>query len=93
MDYLISKILTEEIEKSGKASRVYGLERNIGEVEFNRIKNGKRIASAKKLSTLLDLELLREPILTDLESRLADLDTETLVEVYNLIYNRIGFGK
>lgn len=94
MKYLIGELLREEVLRQGKPFRVYALERNCGDTEFAAIRAGNRAVSSKKLKTLLDdTDKIKEPVLNEIRSLLDTLDTDTLVEVYNVIYNRIALGK
>lgn len=93
MNYLIGELLIEEVKKSGKPFRVYALERDMGECEFNQIKNGLRTASGKKLKALIDLDLLREPLTDEIKTLINDLDNELVIDIYNLIYTKLELNK
>ena len=93
MNYLIGEMLTNQVIQSGKPFRIYALERDMGESEFNLIKNGKRTASGKKLNTLIDLELLKEPLINEIKELTDTLDVDLLVDLYNLIYTKIELKK
>lgn len=54
--------------------------------EFTQIRKGHRAASPEKLSKVIDLEQLREPIINEMQNMLNSLDTELLITLYNLIY-------
>ena len=89
MKYLIGEILSERAKQAGVPFRIYAADHGILEVNFNLIRTGVRCASAEKLKTLIDdLEPIRDIIKREIESMLNDLSTETLIELYNLIYNR-----
>ena len=93
MKYLIGELLANEATKQGKSLRVYGLERDMGEVEFNQIRNGKRVASVEKLSTLIDLAILDKPLRNEIKEVLPTLDVEILIDLYNLIYRKLELNK
>ena len=60
----------------------------MGEIEFSAIRNGRRVAAAKKLKTLVDIEILDKPVKDEIKELIDGVDTETAIDVYNLIYNR-----
>ncbi len=92
--YLIGELLREEVLQQGKRFRVYAIEHNCGDTEFAAIRAGDRAVSSKKLKTLLDdMDKIKEPVLNEIKNQLDTLDTDTLVEVYNIIYNRTVLGK
>ena len=93
MKYLIGEMLADEANKQGKSLRVYGLERDMGEIEFNQIKNGKRVPSVEKLSTLIDLAILNEPLRNEIKDVLPTLDVEIIIDIYNLIYRKLELSK
>ena len=89
MKYIIGEILDQYVKSTSCTYVDYATERAMGEAEFASIRRGHRTASADKLSTLVDIELLRIPILDELKNiipSLNTLDTETLIKIYNFIY-------
>lgn len=86
MKYLIGQVLTEYIQNQGKSFNRYALEREFDQSALTQIRNGYCTAKADRLSNLIDLELLKEPLKTEIEALIPSLDVETLIDVYNAIY-------
>ena len=86
MNYIIGKILDQHVKSSGYKYRIYAIDHDMLESEFALIRKGHRAASAEKLATLMDIELLREPVIKETKELLNTLDTELLIQIYNLIY-------
>ena len=93
MKYLVGEILENHIKSTGEPFRRYAMARGMTEVECWLIRRGERVASAKKLNTLVDLEIFEEPLKNEIATLLNDLDAVTLIEMYNVIYNRLELGK
>lgn len=88
MEYKIGELLTKHIQKQDIAYRRYAIDCGMSDSELAQIRSGNRAASAKKLSSLIDIELLRQPVMDEINNMLDTLDTETIIDVYNLIYAR-----
>ena len=88
MKYVIGLVLAEEAKKLNQAYRIYAADHDMGEIEFSAIRNGRLTPSPEKLSGLIDLELLKEPVKDAIKPLIDDLDAKTAIEVYNLIYRR-----
>lgn len=86
MNYKIGELITEHIQKQDIAYRRYAIDCGMLENELTQIRKGHRAASAKKLTQLMDIELLRQPVTDEINNMLDALDTETIIDVYNLIY-------
>ena len=86
MNYKIGELITEYINKQDIAYRRYAIDCGMLENELTQIRKGHRAASAKKLSLLIDIESLRQPVTDEINNMLDSLDTETIIDVYNLIY-------
>lgn len=89
MRYLIGEILSRRAKEAGVSFRVYALDHGILEGNFNLIRTGVRCASAEKVTELIgNLEPIRDTVKNEVKALLETVSTETLIEVYNLIYNR-----
>ena len=86
MNYKIGELITEHIQKQDVAYRRYAIDCGMLENRLTQIRMGHRAASAKILSQLMDIELLRQPVTDEIIEMLSTLDTETIIDVYNLIY-------
>ena len=93
MKYLIGEMFEEHIKSTGEPFRRYALARGMREDDCAHLRRGTRIASAKKLNALMDIETLKEPLKNEISTLLNDLDAVTLIEMYNVIYNRLELGK
>lgn len=93
MKYLIGEILENQIKATGEPFRRYALARGMSEVDCWLIRRGERAASANKLNGIMDIETLKEPLKNEISTLLDDLDAVTLIEMYNVIYNRLELGK
>lgn len=93
MKYLIGEIIEDIAKQEQRAFRRYALERGMSENEFFNIRRGKRAASAKKLAQLIDTEILREPLVNYINENINSLDTDVIIEMYNVIYNKVELGK
>lgn len=89
MTYKIGEILEQKANETGKAYRVFAIDAGLGETEFSAIRCGKRVASPKKLSGAIDLETLKEPLLIEIREYLDSLDADVVIDIYNLIYNKV----
>ena len=87
MKYIIGEILTKYVEDQNIPYYIFARNCGCSEVEFAAIRNNRRVASPAKLATLIDIENLKEPVLTEIKTLLDTLDTETIINVYNVIYN------
>lgn len=86
--YVIGEVITEYVKSLDKPFRIYAADHDMGEIEFSAIRNGRRVAAAKKLKTLVDIEILDKPVKDEIKELIDGVDTETAIDVYNLIYNR-----
>lgn len=86
MKYLIGEIVEDYAKKQGKPFRRYAIDCDMSDSEFAQIRKGIRAASGEKLSTLIELELLREPVINEITDILNTLDTNLIIDLYNLIY-------
>lgn len=86
MDYKIGQLITEHIQKQDISYRRYAIDCGMTENELTLIRMGHRAASAKKLTPLIDVETLRQPVTDEINNMLDTLDTEIIIDVYNLIY-------
>lgn len=93
MKYLIGEMFEEHIKSTGEPFRRYALARDMSETECWLIRRGERVASANKLNRVMDIETLKEPLKNEISTLLDDLDAVTLIEMYNVIYNRMELGK
>ena len=89
MKYIIGKVLTEHIQKQNMPFRRYAIAHDVSELDLTLIRNGHRGASPEKLSKLIDIEQLRQPMIDDIKENIENLDTEHLICVYNSIYHRV----
>lgn len=90
MKYKIGEIIEKHIIETGESFRRYAIDHDMQDSELTRIRKGHIAASAKKLSLVIDVETLREPIKNELLDMLENdkLSTELIIDVYNLIYGR-----
>lgn len=86
--YVIGEVINEYVKSTNTPFRIYAADRDMGEIEFSAIRNGRRTASVNKLKTLIDINLLHEPLQDELKSIVDELDTELLIDIYNVIYNK-----
>lgn len=86
MNYKIGEFITEYVKQQDIPLRRYALDHGMGDSEFAQIRTGGRAASADKLATLIDIELLRELVTDEINNMLDTLDTATIIDMYNLIY-------
>ena len=89
MKYKIGEILEKHIQNTGQSFRAYATQHGVGEVDLLQIKNGHRGGSYDKLSKLIDIEMLREPMIDDIKENIDKLDTKDLITIYNSIYARV----
>ena len=87
MKYIIGELLTKWVDSQKTPYSVYARKCGCSEVEFAAIRNNRRVASPSKLANLIDIELLKEPLLKEIKDLLDTIDTETIINVYNTIYN------
>ena len=90
MKYTIGEIVEEHVKSTGMSYRRYAIEHDMQDNELTHIRKGHKAASAKKLSLVIDVETLREPIKNELLDMLENdkISTELIIDVYNLIYGR-----
>ena len=67
--------------------RRLAIDNNINLSSFRQIISGIRTASDKHLSKVMDTELLKEPLRDYIKENIDSLDTKTLIDMYNAIYN------
>ena len=88
MKYLIGDILTRYIKLRGLKARIFAIDNDLSECNFSRIRSGSRIVSGKKLTKMLNMNLFSDEIKNEIANQLDSCSTETLIDVYNLIYNK-----
>lgn len=86
MRYLIGEMVEEYAKRKGKPLRQFAIDNNMGEVEFALIRKGHRVASGDKLSTLINIEILRDDVINEIKQLLDTLDTNLIIQLYNSIY-------
>ena len=87
MQYLVGKLIDNHVKELGMPYYKYAIDKGMLPTEFTLIRTGARTAAAKKIKTVFDIELLREPILDEVKTLLDEADTELIINVYNQIYN------
>ena len=93
MDYKIGQLVEEYAKQQDASLRRYAIDCGLGEVEFCDIRKGRKTASANKLQNVIPLESLKQPLLEEIKPMLDSLDADIIVEVYNIIYNKLELGK
>ena len=93
MDYKIGQLIEEYAKQQDTALRRDAIDCGLSEVEFCDIRKGRRTASANKLQNVIPIEKLKQPLLDEIKPMLDDLDTDIIIEVYNIIYNKLELGK
>lgn len=92
MEYKIGQLLTEhikkEIEVNDTSFRRYAIDKGMCDNDLTQIRMGHKAASGKKLSQVIDIELLREPLIEEIKTLLDELDTDTIISAYNIIYSK-----
>lgn len=91
MNYLIGQLLKEYIKENNLNQRQLAIKANIEVTGINHILSERRTARAPYLSQLMDIELLKEPLknyINDyIKENIDSLNTSTLIDLYNVIYN------
>lgn len=87
--YLIGQIIEDYVKSQGTSYRRYALARDVSELDFVHIRGGKRPATPNKLKLLIDIEMLREPLLEYVKNNINNASTETLISVYNKMYKNL----
>lgn len=93
MEYKIGQLLEEYAKEQNTPLRRYAIDCGMGEIEFCNIRKGRRVASADKLQNLIPLENLKQPLLNEIKPMLDDLEADVIIEIYNIIYNKLELGK
>ena len=87
MQYLIGELLKEYLTKNDIVARRLGIDTDIHYSTISFILNGKRTAREPILSKLMNTETLKDPLKKYIKETIDTLDTATLIDVYNTIYN------
>ena len=88
MKYLIGEILTEHIKAQNIPFRRYAIDCDTTPNSLNQFRLGHAPAAKKRLEKLIDVELLREPLLEVIKQELDNdnIDIGLIIDIYNAIY-------
>lgn len=87
MQYLIGQILKRHIQDNKLIIRHLAIDADMDRSALSNILAGNRTATDKLLSRVIDTEILKEPLRDYIKQNIDTLDTTTIIDIYNAIYN------
>ena len=87
MQYLIGQLLKEYIQKNDLTPRHLAIQADINQSAICHVVNENRTAREAFLSKIMDVETLKEPLKDYIKQNIDTLDTATIIDMYNAIYN------
>ena len=87
MNYLIGQLLKEYIQDNKLIIRHLAIDADMDRSALSNILAGNRTATDKLLSRVIDTEILKEPLKDYIKETIDSLDTTTIIDIYNAIYN------
>ncbi len=87
MNYLIGQLLKQYITDNNLIIRRVAIDGDMDRSMLSNIIAGQRTATENLLSRVIDTELLKEPLKDYIKQNIDTLDTATIIDIYNTIYN------
>ena len=87
MNYLIGQLLKKHIQDNKLIIRHLAIDADMDRSALSNILAGNRTATDKLLSRVIDTEILKEPLRDYIKETIDSLDTTTIIDIYNAIYN------
>lgn len=87
MNYLIGQLLKDYMEINNLKIRRLAIQADIDPSAIGHVIGERRTARETLLSKLMDTELLKEPLKDYIKQNIDTLDTATIIDMYNAIYN------
>lgn len=87
MQYLIGQLLKQYITDNNLIIRRVAIDGDMDRSMLSNIIAGQRTATENLLSRVINTELLKEPLKDYIKQNIDTLDTATIIDMYNAIYN------